>query len=157
MRLLKIPYCKELVMKCQKSLFAFMFILMLTCNFNVNAQEASPERTAEAESVIADVLDDAGEELQDAVAADESATEEAAKDVSADDEATVDDEGENVDDDDDLDDDESEEYNNSPISIRVNEAGELVGQAQAFVSGNWLPVEANICLLYTSPSPRDRG
>jgi len=76
-------------MKCQKSLFAFMFILMLTCNFNVNAQEASPERTAEAESVIADVLDDAGEELQDAVAADESATEEAAKDVSADDEATV--------------------------------------------------------------------
>jgi len=83
-----------------------MFILMLTCNFNVNAQEASPERTAEAESVIADVLDDAGEELQDAVAADESATEEAAKDVSADDEATVDDEGENVDDDDDLDDDD---------------------------------------------------
>ena len=50
-------------------------------------------------------------------------------------------------DEDELDEDGADDYENSPISVRVNQYGELIGQAQASVSGNWLPVEANIAIV----------
>ncbi len=149
-------------MKCQKTLFAFMFILLLTSN--LNAQEVSPAKTDEPTSVIADMLPDAEEALESALDVDEAVTEEADEVASEeekmveDDEVAVvadatderedvavDEEGEYLDED--LDEDESEEYDNTPVSIKLNEYGELVGQARASVSGNWLPVEANIAIV----------
>ncbi len=153
-------------MKCPKPLFAFMFILMLTCN--LSAQEASPEKTDESKSAIADLLSDENQEQESSPEAEESATEESAteelaeddaaeedaaeddaadedaadEDEGSDEEVAVDDEGEAV-----QNEDPTDEYNNSPIVIRVNEAGEMVGQARASVSGNWMPVEANIALV----------
>lgn len=138
-------------MKCKNTLFAFMFMLMLTCN--LNAQEASTEKTDAPETALADTLAEAAQELDSVVESDDSASEdEAASDdeVVSEDEAADEGEVDELDEDEDydeLEDDESEEYENLPVSIRVNEDGEFVGQTQAYVSGNWLPVEANVALV----------
>ena len=139
-----------------------MFMLMLTCN--LNAQEASPENTNESESVVADIVNDVEETLdsaldsegsasQDDAAEDDAAEDEVGEDKVGEDEAELDELDEDEDyvgelDEDELDkDDLDEEEYDEPISVRVNEDGELVGQARASVSGNWLPVEANIALV----------
>lgn len=121
-------------MNCSKALFAFMFMLTLTCNLNAQ------EETNDPKSVIGEIVADTDESL-DFTELPELPEE------SASDEAVVDDEGETVNDEDELEEDGADEYENSPISVRVNEHGELVGAAQASVSGNWLPVEANIALV----------
>ena len=137
-------------MKCKKALFAFMFILMLTGN--LNAQEASPETTDASESVTAEIVDgindveealDSALDSEDSSSDDEAEVEEAEMDEDEVDELNVDEDYEDESDED----DESDEYENAPVSIRVNENGEFVGQTQAFVSGNWLPVEANVALV----------
>ena len=152
-------------MKCKKALFAFMFILMLTGN--LNAQETSPETTDVSESVTAEIVDDVGEALDSALDSEDSAMEDESEmdetdvdesdedededyegeDESGEDESDEDESDEDESDEDEDHDDESDEYENAPVSIRVNENGEFVGQTQAFVSGNWLPVEANVALV----------
>ena len=142
-------------MKCKKALFAFMFILMLTGN--LNAQETSPETTDVSESVTAEIVDDVGEALDSALDSEDSAMEDESEmdetDVDESDEDEdedyegEDESGEDESDEDEDHDDESDEYENAPVSIRVNENGEFIGQTQAFVSGNWLPVEANVALV----------
>ena len=46
-----------------------------------------------------------------------------------------------------MDEEETEEHDNAPISIRIDEDGKLVGQALAFVGGRWVPVEATMALV----------
>ena len=154
-------------MKCINYLLVFMLVLML--NGNLNAQEASSEneKPSAPETVITDGLGDEGEELDEVLESpdatgeddvdegeadeDEDAVDEDAVDEDEVDEDAIDDDGEAADEaDNELDEDEldeAEERENSPISIRVNEDGEFVGQAKALVNGQWLPVEATIALV----------
>ena len=134
-------------MKCNNYLLVFMFMLMLNCN--LNAQEASTEKPSEPKTVLADVLDDAGEELDkvlgssDATSEDEDEVDEDEVDEDeADEEDVAEDEA-----DEELDEEETEEHDNAPISIRIDEDGKLVGQALAFVGGRWVPVEATMALV----------
>lgn len=148
-------------MKCNNYLLVFMFMLMLNCN--LNAQEASTEKPSEPKTVLADVLDDAGEELdkvlessdatsedEDEVDEDEVDEDEADEEDVAEDEADEDEADDELDEDeadDELDEEETEEHDNAPISIRIDEDGKLVGQALAFVGGRWVPVEATMALV----------
>lgn len=137
-------------MKCNNYLLVFMFMLMLNCN--LNAQEASTEKPSEPKTVLADVLDDAGEELDkvlessDATSEDEVDEDEVDEDEVDEDEADEEDVAEDEADDE-LDEEETEEHDNAPISIRIDEDGKLVGQALAFVGGRWVPVEATMALV----------
>lgn len=116
-------------MNCKNYLLVFTFMLMLNCN--LNAQEASTEKPTEPKTALADVLDDAGEELDKVLEPSDATIEEVDEDEA----------------DEELDEDETEEHDNAPISIRVNEDGELVGQAKASVNGKWVPVEATMALV----------
>ena len=149
-------------MKCINYVLVFMFMLMLNCN--LNAQEASTEKETpnESKTPVADVLGDASEELDNVLESSDATSEDDADEGEVDedegDEDAIDDEGEAADeadekldedqlDEEQLDEDETEERANTPISIRVNEDGEFVGQAMALVNGQWLPVEATIALV----------
>jgi len=119
-------------MKCNNYLLMFIFLTMLNCN--LNAQEASTEALAQPKTVLSDVLDDAGGELDELLESSNATNEDEADEDEADE-------------DEELDEDETEEHDNAPISIRVNEDGELVGQAKASVNGKWVPVEATMALV----------
>ncbi len=133
-----------------KALFVLLFMLTLACN--LSAQDVSPEKTDESKTVLADMLPEADEEPDSALGAgdsaggdeltpaeeDEAGENEAGEDEAGEDEAGDDEEG-------DLGDDEEEQI--GPVTISLNENGELVGQAIADVAGDWVPVEANVALV----------
>ena len=120
-----------------KALFALLFMLTLACN--LKAQDVSPEKTDESKTVLADMLPEADEEPDSALGAGDSAGGDeltpAEEDEADDDEAGEDEAG----------DDEEEQI--GPVTISLNESGELVGQAIADVGGDWVPVEANVALV----------
>ena len=49
------------------------------------------------------------------------------------------------------------EHNTDIIIIGMGPGGESVGGQLGEAGLNVIGIEANLCLLYTSPSPRDRG
>jgi hypothetical protein len=118
-------------MNYKNYLLVFVFMLLLNCS--LNAQETSTDNPSEPKAELVDVLDDAGEEVDKGLESPDTANDDEADDAEVDG--------------DEAEDDEAEERENTPISIRVNQDGKLVGQAQALVSGNWLPVEATIALV----------
>lgn len=105
-----------------------------------------------AEEVASDVLEDLREDVEALQEDAEADDVEAGESVEDDLVKTIDAEANEVSDDEDAEDEEDSDgeedlEDDAPLFVSVNEEGELIGLVTASVSGNFVPVEANVSLV----------